>query len=73
MKLTEFGRAARDYRMRHGWLLYDMAQIFRISSATLSSYETGRKEPPEDMCAALSALIRLDKEINYDKHPSDTL
>lgn len=55
--LTKFGRKARDYRLRHGWLLYDMAKVFRLGTAQLSGYECGRAEPPEDVKEALVFLI----------------
>lgn len=45
--LTKFGRMARDYRLRHGWLLHDMAKVFRLGTAQLSGYECGRAEPPD--------------------------
>ena len=69
--LTAFGRTARDYRLRHGWLLYDMAKVFRLGTAQLSEYEHGRKEPPQDVIDALDALIQCeskkpDKEANPD-------
>nr|WP_302666895.1 hypothetical protein [uncultured Agathobaculum sp.] len=59
--LTKFGRMARDYRLRHGWLLHDMAKVFRLGTAQLSGYECGRAEPPEDVKEALVSLILGDQ------------
>ena len=60
---------ARDYRLRHGWLLYDMAKVFRLGTAQLSGYECGRAEPPEDVKEALVSLILGDqrKRIVHEK------
>ena len=72
--LTKFGRMARDYRLRHGWLLHDMAKVFRLGTAQLSGYECGRAEPPEDVKEALVCLIigdlrekRTHEELNKVK------
>ena len=59
--LTKFGRMARDYRLRHGWLLRDMAKVFRLGTAQLSGYECGRAEPPEDVKEALVSLTLGDQ------------
>ena len=66
--LTKFGRMARDYRLRHGWLLYDMAKVFRLGTAQLSGYECGRVEPPEDVKEALVFLILGDQKEKRDDH-----
>lgn len=58
--LTDFGRKARAYRLRHDMLLYDMALIMRLGTAQLSGYECGREEPPADVVAALDTLIRVE-------------
>lgn len=72
--LSEFGEKAKAYRFRHGWLLYDMAKVMRISTAQLSAYEVGKKQPPKDVREALDALIECegkrgltDKEIEEMK------
>lgn len=65
--LTKFGRMARDFRLRHGWLLYDMAKVFRLGTAQLSGYECGRAEPPEDVKEALITLILADQEDKIDR------
>ena len=61
--LTDFGRKARAYRLRHDMLLYDMAQIMRLGTAQLSGYECGRAEPPADVVAALDTLIRVENNL----------
>lgn len=58
--LSEFGEKAKAYRFRHGWLLYDMAKVMRISTAQLSAYEVGKKKPPQDVREALEALIECE-------------
>lgn len=63
--LTKFGRMARDYRLRHGWLLRDMAKVFRLGTAQLSGYECGRAEPPEDVKEALVFLILGDQKEKF--------
>lgn len=58
--LSEFGQKAKAYRFRHGWLLYDMAKVMRISTAQLSAYEVGKKQPPKDVREALESLIECE-------------
>ncbi len=58
--LSEFGEKAKAYRFRHGWLLYDMAKVMRISTAQLSAYEVGKKQPPKDVREALESLIECE-------------
>lgn len=58
--LSEFGEKAKAYRFRHGWLLYDMAKVMRISTAQLSAYEVGKKQLPKDVREALDALIECE-------------
>lgn len=41
--LSEFGQKAKAYRLRHGWLLYDMAKVMRISTAQV---EGGQRWKP---------------------------
>lgn len=65
--LSEFGEKARAYRLRHGWLLYDMATVMRLSSATLSGYEVGRMEVPEDVRHALDMLIECESKRGLTK------
>lgn len=60
--LSEFGQKAKAYRFRHGWLLYDMAKVMRISTAQLSAYEVGKKKPPQDVREALEALIECESK-----------
>ena len=61
--LTDFGRKARAYRLRHDMLLYDMALIMRLGTAQLSGYECGREEPPADVVASLDTLIRVENNL----------
>ena len=61
--LTDFGRKARAYRLRHDMLLYDMALIMRLGTAQLSGYECGRAEPPADVVASLDTLIRVENNL----------
>lgn len=60
--LSEFGEKAKAYRFRHGWLLYDMAKVMRVSTAQLSAYEIGKKEPSRDVREALEALIACESK-----------
>lgn len=55
--LSEFGEKAKAYRCWNGWLLYDMAMVMRISTATLSGYESGKRDVPKDVADALETLI----------------
>ena len=63
--LTDFGRKARAYRLRHDMLLYDMALIMRLGTAQLSGYECGRAEPPADVVESLDTLIRVENNLPY--------
>lgn len=78
--LSEFGEKAKAYRFRHGWLLYDMAKVMRISTAQLSAYEVGKKQLPKDVREALDALIECegkrgltDEEIEKGKEAMDEI
>ena len=44
--LTNFGKFCRKLRIDRGELLIDMASKLGVSSAFLSSVETGKKKPP---------------------------
>lgn len=48
MKLTEFGKVVRKARLDANVTLLDMATTLSVSSAFLSSLETGRKKVPEE-------------------------
>lgn len=44
-----------------------MAMVMRLSTATLSAYEVGRKEVPEDVRQALDALIECESKRGFTK------
>ena len=60
--LSKFGKKAKAYRFRHGWLLYDMAMVMRLSTATLSAYEVGKRDVPKDVEDALETLILCERK-----------
>lgn len=60
--LSDFGEKAKAYRFRHGWLLYDMAMVMRLSTATLSAYESGKRDVPKDVEDALAMLIVCERK-----------
>lgn len=47
--LTPFGKAARKIRIDRSETLGDMADALGISAAFLSSVETGKRNPPDDL------------------------
>lgn len=49
MKLTKFGQFIRKYRISNLILLKQMADTLGVSSAFLSSVETGKKALPADL------------------------
>lgn len=52
----------REYRIKHGMLLYDMAKELHISSATLSSYEVGKDIPPQLVIDNVRRLYGIEAE-----------
>ena len=64
MELTAFGRFIRKYRIDHNILLKEMAERLGISSAFLSSIETGAKELPSNIEEKLMAAYSFD---DYEK------
>jgi len=52
--MTNFGKELRKIRLDLGITLYDMATAIGISSAMLSSVETGKKSAPDDLVEKLS-------------------
>lgn len=62
MTITPLGRAMREYRIKHGMLLYDMAKELHISSATLSSYEVGKDIPPQLVIDNVRRLYGIEAE-----------
>ncbi len=63
--MTNFGKEIRKIRLDLGITLFDMAAAIGISSAMLSSVETGRKAAPDDLVDRLAnayAEVREQKE-----------
>ncbi|MCE1192056.1 MAG: helix-turn-helix domain-containing protein [Acidovorax sp.] len=63
--MTNFGKELRKIRLDLGITLFDMASAIGISSAMLSSVETGRKAAPDDLVERLAnvyAEVRNQKE-----------
>ncbi|MFZ2160993.1 MAG: helix-turn-helix transcriptional regulator [Sideroxyarcus sp.] len=58
MKLTEFGKVVRKARLDANVTMSDMATSLQVSSAFLSSLETGRKKVPEDWAKKISAYFK---------------
>lgn len=52
--LTTLGKELRKIRLDLGLTLYDMAQEANVSSAMLSSIETGKKAAPDALIANLA-------------------
>lgn len=59
---TQFGKILRKIRIDQGLLLKDMADAFGVSSAYLSSVETGKKPVSDDLVKRAAAFLRLDPE-----------
>ena len=57
--ITNFGKFCRRLRINNGELLYDMAKKLGVSSAFLSKVENGKKKPPVDWRAKISANYKL--------------
>lgn len=60
--ITAFGKFLRDLRHRHAELLKDMAGKLEVSSAFLSSVETGKKSIPVSWLKSLCSLYQLNEE-----------
>lgn len=63
--MTNFGKELRKIRLDLGITLFDMASAIGISSAMLSSVETGRKAAPDDLVERLAnvyAEVKNQKE-----------
>jgi transcriptional regulator with XRE-family HTH domain len=65
MNLTNFGKFIRNYRMDHRILLKQMADRLGISSAFLSSVETGSKQIPQDLESKLVEAYYFTNEEKY--------
>ncbi|RYG55373.1 MAG: XRE family transcriptional regulator [Alphaproteobacteria bacterium] len=53
--MTNFGKELRKIRLDLGITLYDMASAIGVSSAMLSSVETGKKPAPAQMVEQLAS------------------
>lgn len=60
--LNAFGKWLRKFRIDNGLLLRDMAGTLDVSSAFLSSIETGRKSIPDGIVGKICDRYRLDDE-----------
>lgn len=58
MKLTEFGKIVRKARLDANVTLLDMATSLEVSSAFLSSLETGRKKVPEEWVRKIKVFFK---------------
>ena len=58
MKLTEFGKVVRKARLDANVTMSDMATSLKVSSAFLSSLETGRKKIPNEWAKQISAYFQ---------------
>lgn len=58
--ITEFGKCLRHIRLDRGILLKDMANTLGITSAYLSSIETGKRKPTKDLLLKISDAYCLD-------------
>lgn len=59
--LTEFGKVLRSIRISRNELLKDMADKLKITSAQLSSIETGKIEVSSNLINELSKIYRLSE------------
>ena len=58
MQLTEFGRTVRKARLEANVSLLGMATELGVSSAFLSSLETGRRKVSEDWASKIEAFFK---------------
>lgn len=61
MKLTEFGKIVRKARLDANVTLLDMATSLNVTSAFLSSLETGRKKVPSEWGQKIEAFFKQHK------------
>ncbi len=59
--LTEFGKVLRKARIDKGVLMKDMADAVGVSSAFLSSVETGRKQIPDGLFEKAARFLGFEK------------
>lgn len=62
MRLTEFGKFIRKYRISKGLILKQMADALGVGSAFLSGIETGSKPLPIDIEKKIASLFPFTKE-----------
>ena len=62
--MTNFGKELRKIRLDLGITLFDMANAIGISSAMLSSVETGKKAAPDDL---VDRLANVYEEVRTQK------
>ena len=62
MNITEFGKFIRKFRLDHDERLFDMAQKLQVSSAFLSSVETGKKSIPQKMLDKIKTVYNMSDE-----------
>lgn len=62
MNITEFGKFIRKFRLDHDERLFDMAQKLEVSSAFLSSVETGKKSIPQKMLNKIKTVYNMSDE-----------
>lgn len=60
--LSEFGVAVRKLRLDRRLLLKNMADDLGVSSAFLSSVETGKRKVPNGWVASISEIYHLTKD-----------
>jgi transcriptional regulator with XRE-family HTH domain len=61
MKLNEFGKYLRKYRIDHDLTAKAMAETLHISPAWLSGMETGSKPIPSDMAERIARAYNFDE------------
>ena len=59
--VTDYGKILRTIRIQEGELLGDMADRLKISSAYLSSIETGSRNVPADLTDEIINTYKLNK------------
>lgn len=69
-ELTPFGKEIRRLRLEHEKVprLKDMADALGVSSAFLSSVESGRKSAPSELVDQIGKLFRLDASRTAELH-----
>lgn len=62
MKLTEFGKMIRKYRIENSMLLKDMSDMLGLSSSYLCALETGTKDITSDFEDRLFSKIKFSSD-----------